>query len=429
MQKNIRFVITAVCIILTTTVKSQTDNAIKQDSLHLTLESAERMFLNKNLLLLAQHSNIDAQKALIIQAKLFPNPNLNFSTTLYQPITKKLLPVGQDGEISGGISQVILLASKHNKEVKLAETNAMLSEFQYYDLLRTLKHTLNSDFFNIHYLLQSSKAYDTEISTLQKVTDAFSQQQGKGYISEKEALRIKAQLYSLQSEYNDLKGQIYTLQSELRLLLQINNVFVVPDIDSITIANLNPSKYPLSVMIDSAYTLRPDLQIAKTNVDISTLNYKLQKSMSVPDLTLQVGYDQQGSYINNLTTLGLGVDIPILNRNQGNIKSAKALIDYNKETLESVKESVKEQVYLALQKAFDNRNLLKSRDPLFEKNFNRLQNEVLKNYQVRNITLLDFLDFYDSYKQNMLQINSISFNYINAFEDLSFYTGINFFNK
>jgi len=56
-----------------------------------------------------------------------------------------------------------------------------------------------------------------------------------------------------------------------------------------------------------------------------------------------------------------------------------------------------------------------------------LMHEVLINYQRRNIGLLEFLDFYDSYKQNVLQINSIKYNRVQAFEDINYYTGTEFF--
>ena len=426
MQK-IKFAIAVLCLVLTSAAKSQTDSGIMPDSLHLKLDSAETIFLQKNLLLLAQHYNIDAQKALIAQAKLFPNPTFSVGTTMYQTATKKLFPVGSQGEISAGLSQVILLANKHNKQLKIAQMSAQLSEYQFYDLIRTLKHSLHTDFFNIHYLLESAKVYDTEIATLQKVTDAFTQQNGKGYISEKEVIRVKAQLYSLQNEYNELKIQINYLQSELRLLLQIKHTVVIPEVDETALFALNPAKYPIAVIIDSAYSTRPDLKIAKLNTDLSTQNYHLQKAMAVHDLTVQLGYDQQGSYINNLTTLGFSMDLPFLNRNQGNIKSAKAMIKYNQATLDDMRANVEEQIYSALQKAYEADKLLKSRDGTFEKDFSRLLSEVLKNYQVRNIGLLDFLDFYDSYKENTLQINTIKFNYVSAFEDLNFYTGIDFF--
>ena len=426
MQKIFKFAFVLLCLHLTFRAECQNYKFIQPDTLSIKLDSLERIFVTKNLLLLAQRYNIDAQKALIEQAKLFPNPNLNLGSAIYQTATKHFFPLGKEGEVTVGLSQVILLAGKYNKQVKIAQTNASLSEYQFYDLLRTLKHTLRTDFFNIHFLLQSLKVYETEMAALKQVTDAFAQQKGKGYISEKEVIRVKSQLYSLQSEYSDLKNQINDIQSELRLLIQAKNIYVNPIIEDEGFTALRPDKYPLKAVIDSAYNNRPDLNIAKLNTDLSKQNYNLQKALSVPDLTVQLGYDQQGSYINNLTTLGIGIDLPFLNRNQGNIKSAKAMIKLNQATFDATRENVDEQIYSSLKRAIEVDNLLKSRDQSFEKDFNRLLGEVLKNYQVRNINLLEFLDFYDAYKQNTLQVNAIKFNRVSAFEDLNFYTGIDY---
>jgi cobalt-zinc-cadmium efflux system outer membrane protein len=48
------------------------------DTLQISIDSAEHIFLKNNLQVLAQKYNVDAQKALIIQAKLLPNPNFSF---------------------------------------------------------------------------------------------------------------------------------------------------------------------------------------------------------------------------------------------------------------------------------------------------------------------------------------------------------------
>ena len=53
--------------------------------------------------------------------------------------------------------------------------------------------------------------------------------------------------------------------------------------------------------------------------------------------------------------------------------------------------------------------------------------EVLINYEKRNLTLLDFLDFYESYKDNILSSNNIQFDRISAFEDINYYTGTEFY--
>ena len=275
---------------------------------------------------------------------------------------------------------------------------------------------------------QSAKVYDKEIQSLEQVVDAFNQLSGKGYIAEKEVIRVKAQLYSLKSEYNDLINQINSTESELRMVLQIKNINLAPVVDSEKIAKLNPSLYPISYLVDTAYKNRTDLMIAKANTDISKLTYNYQRSLAVPDLTASFSYDRQGSYATNFNSAGIAIDLPFFNRNQGNIKSSKFMIDYNNLTQKSVEATVEEQLYSALQKAYNNDKLVNNIDPKFNADFDRLLTEVLKNYEKRNMGLLDFLDFYDSYKQNVLQLNSLQLNRVRAFEDINFYTGTNFFN-
>jgi len=394
---------------------------ISVDTVRLKLADAEKIFLDSNYQLLAQKFNIDAQKALIIQARLWPNPNLSFSRgpiiPIYDPNSQ--YPHSNfffHSENSTSLSQLILLAGKRNKQIKLAQANATLSEFQFFDLVRTLKYTLRTDFFNIYYLQESAKVYDAEIRALQQIVNAFAQQEGKGYIAEKEVVRIRAQLYSFQSEYNDLVLQLKP------------SVHIDPQTDSAGIDMLDPNKFPLAALIDSAYQNRTDLKIARINTSINRLSYNYQKALAVPDLTLGVSYDEQGSYANNFTSIGASIDLPFLNRNQGNIKSAKALIENTAALEKSTVATVDENVRRSLQKAFAQDKLFKSIDPKFSGDFERLMHEVLINYQRRNIGLLDFLDFYDSYKQNVLQINSIKYNRVQAFEDLNYYTGTNFFN-
>lgn len=406
---------------------------IPSDTLRLNLDSAERLFLSGNYSLLAQKYNIDAQKALIIQARLWPNPNLSFDHGPVIPLNDPSSNPSHstffmNSENAASLSQLILLAGKRNKQIKLAEANATLSEYQFFDLLRTLKYTLRTDFFNIYYMQESGKVYETEIRALQQIVNAFDQQVGKGYISEKEVIRIKAQLYAFQTEYNDLINQINDVESELRLVLQVKpTIYIKPLEDSNTFKSLDPERFTLNTLIDSAYKNRTDLLIARKNLDINKLNYSYQKALAVPDLTASASYDKQGSYTLYYNSLGVSMDLPFFNRNQGNIKAAKAQIANTDALQKSTEATVAENVSRSLQKAFSENKLYKSIDPNFFNDFERLMHEVLTNYQKRNIGLLEFLDFYDSYKQNVLQINSIKYNRVQAFEDINYYTGTEFF--
>ena len=403
---------------------------IHTDSLKISLDSAERLFLNGNYQLLAQKYNIQAQKAQEIQAKLYPNPSFSIYYSIYNSTTDKFFPSGpgtEGSEISMQLAQIIYLAGQRNKQIKIAQANTRLSEYQFYDLIRTLKYTLRTDFYNIYFLLRSAAAYDEEIKSLSQVVRAFEEQEGKGYIAEKEVVRVKAQLYTLLSDYNSLVGQINDAESELRLVLQVKGTFLIPLVDSAKLGTFSPTAYSLAVLIDSALANRTDLKIARTNVEASKLNYSYQKALAVPNLTLALAYDKQGSYIKNLPSLGASIDLPFSNRNQGNILTAKITADANSVLQLSKEATVQEDVSHALEKAFANDKMYRTIDPKFLKDFDRLMHEVLINYEKRNLTLLDFLDFYASYKDNILSSNSVQFNRLSAFEAINYFTGTEFF--
>jgi len=402
----------------------------KQDSLQLTIEKAEETFLKNNLLLLAQKYNVDASQALILQAKLYPNPNFNLEQGAYNTVDHKWFEMDYaNGEEAYQLSQLIVLSRKVHKQALIAETNYKLTEDALYHLLRTLKLALRSSFYNINYLQQTAKVYDEEIHALQTIVDAYKDIQGKGYVAESEVVQVQAQLYSLKNEYQTLIDNINDQESQLRLLLQSSPKTYIKPVVNPEIINADPLKYSYASLLDSAYINRTDLMIAKDNLLLSQQTYTYQKALAVPDLTVGAGYDWHGGYIPNFSYMNLGLNIPLFNRNQGAIKNTKIMIDYNNTELEATKKALEEQVTRAWQKAIDADKLYKGIDTTFSKKFDTLANEMMKNYMKRNVSLLTFLSFYDSYKQNIVQLNTIQFNKINALENLNFLTGTNFFNK
>jgi cobalt-zinc-cadmium efflux system outer membrane protein len=162
---------------------------------------------------------------------------------------------------------------------------------------------------------------------------------------------------------------------------------------------------------------------------LSQQTYTYQKALAVPDFTLQAGLDRHGSYITNFNALSISLDIPLFNRNQGNIKNARVLIDYSNTQVHFTQQTLEEEVSRGLQKALDTDKLYKGIDPAFAANFDILAKEMLDHYKTRTVSLLNFLTFYDSYKQNIVQLNTILFNKVNALENVNFLTGTTFFNK
>src|SRR6185312_15892659 len=338
MKKVILFLIFILCIYDS---YSQDSLSYKQDTLRLTLSQAENIFLNKNLDVIAQKYSIDSARATVITAKLYNNPDFSFSNALYNTQTHHFF----DPEESIEISQLILLAGKRNKAIALAESGINIAQFQFYDLLRTLRFVLRNDFYNIYFLEQSSKLYQIEISSLQKIVPAFEDQVKKGYMAPVDALRIKTQLYTLQAEYNNLQTNIDQVQTELKLLIRAGAYsFIIPETQVSDLNNDVVAQSNYQSLVDSAIVNRPDLKVLNANIVFSNYNLKLQKAFAKPDITVGASYDRLGSYVQNYNAIGISIPLPFFNRNQGNIRNAKIQTEVNKVQYESGLDKVKSDV-------------------------------------------------------------------------------------
>ena len=397
------------------------------DTLRLTIKQAEDQFLKNNLQLIAQHYNIDNASAAIITARLFPNPDFNFSNGIY----------AQDGSLgpaykeqSFNISQLFTTAGKRNKNIQLAKIGVEQAKFQFFDLLRTLKFTLRSDFYTVYYNRQSAKVYNEEIASLAKTLTAYKEQYAKGNIAEKELLRIQAQLYSLQVEYTNLLTGIDTTEGQLKLLLRVPAQTPIETRVSDDLAGKDIiTGVPYQRLLDSAYVNRYDLQYSKITVDYNNMNLQLQKALAVPDVSLSLNFDKAGGYGTNFLGGGVEFNLPFFNRNQGAIKQANIAIDQSKVQLQSQQNQVESDVATNYKVALRQEQVYNNFDPQFKQDFSHLVQEVYINYEKRNISLLEFLDYYDTYKTNTLLINGLILSRVTSLEQLNYVTGTTFFNK
>lgn len=423
MKKDILFVLFILCM---NHSFAQDSTSFEQDTLKLTIDECESIFLNKNLDLIAQKYSIDSAKATIITAKLYDNPQFSYSNAFYNTSMRRFF----DPEMNVQVSQLIRLAGKRNKSIQLAKSGIDIAQFQFYDLLRTLHFVLRNDFYNIYFLEQSSQLYQLEISSLQKIIPAFQEQVKKGFMAPVDVLRIQSQLYTLQAESDNLQTEINNIQSELKVLMRADpSVYVVPIAEITDIKNDLVSQTNYQSLIDTAIVNRPDLKGLNANIIFSNYNLKLQEALAKPDIEVSANYDRLGGYVPDYNSIGISIPLPLFNRNQGNIKNARIQTNVNKVMYESGLDRVKNEVTTNYINALRSEKLLQGFDPAFEENMKNIITQVTINFQKKNITLLEFLDFYDSYKQNVLQINQLRFNKLSALESLNFSTGKIIFNK
>jgi len=405
-----------------------------KDSLKLSIRQADSIFILQNLSLLAEKCNINSAKAQILQAKLFTNITIaatqNVINTEYQTNGgRKWFDVTDKGESSAQIQKLFRLAGKRNKQIQIAEFTSNREEQVYFDLLRTLKYSLRSDFYNLYYLRQIIAVYNREIASMHKLIDGYQSQFEKGFISKKELLRLRSALFSLENEKIGFTSQIISTQNDFNVMMHTSSIYYLPQFDAGALMKLSPENLKLQALIDTAFVHRHDLKMAQSDLSINRANLAYQKSLAVPDLTLSAGWDKNGSFIHNYNYIGVQIDLPFFNRNQGNIKSARFNLENSQYKLKSAEDIVKSDVLGAYANAVETNQLYNKFDNTFMTDLDTLNQEMLKNFEKKNISLIEFLDYYDAYKENAVQLNTLLYNRINAFENLNFSVGKDIITK
>jgi cobalt-zinc-cadmium efflux system outer membrane protein len=397
-----------------------------QDTLRITLDEAEKQFLQSNFLLLAAKYQVSAADAAIIQAKLYPNPNFFIEQGAYNPDTKKWFDLSSTGQTAFTLQQVIILAGKRSKQIDLAKINSQISVYQFYDLIRTLRYQLRSSFYTLHFLQEPVAIYDKEIESLRTLIDVYNVQYKKGNIAFKELARLQALQFSLQNERLDLLKQIN--ENRVNLSLLIGDTLtrpVTPVVNEEYLNGIDVAKVNYTELVDSALINRFDLKAAQSQVHFSEANLRLQKALRVPDLTLGASYDKAGSYVQNYNALTAAIDLPFWNRNQGNIKAAQFQVNANQQLQSQAELQVRSEINKAYQRLLESDRLFKGASLVFTGEYQNLLDGFLKAYQNHTISLLEFIDYYEAYKDAKLQYNRLQNERMDALENLNLSTGTN----
>jgi len=394
------------------------------DTLRLNFQDAEKAFLQNNLQLLAQKYNIDASKAQIEQAKLWDNPVLSTDQNIHDSGSNKFFyhnAAAGLGQVYVQLSQVFLTAGKRGKQVQIAKDDAQVQEAQFNDLMRNLRYNLQLDFSQLATLIDQNKVYQNEISSATNLVNAIQKSFDAGNTSRKDLIRLKALLFGLQNDMVENSKQINDLQTELKTLLQAKETtFVSPIINDAANKNVTLN---ITALIEQAKANRADYLGNQYQLNSANHNLDLQKAMASPDITLGVAYDKNSSYAQNYYGLQIGLPLPLFNRNQGNIKSAKFNAMSQESTLKDSETRLKNDVVAAVNEYQLNQQLATTQQAAFNDEYDTLFKNMLKGFQERQIGLIEFVDFFDTYKDTKLKILQQQYNLQKAIADLNFATG------
>ncbi|GGI50892.1 cation transporter [Mucilaginibacter galii] len=388
----------------------------------MNFKDAEKLFLENNLNLLAQKYNVNATQALEQQAGLWDNPVLSTDQNITDASHQYFQHSATTGQVFVQLSQLIRTAGKRGKQIRVAEDGTQIQQAAFNDLLRNLRYNLQLDFAQAANLIAQRQVYATEIQSATSLVNATDKAYQAGNTSLKDLVRLKALLFNLQNELVENERQLNDLQTELKTLLVVKETqFVIPQISApITETVLDPA-----ALAQQAKNSRADYLVNQYTLAQNNDNLILQKALAKPDVTVGASYDQNSSYARHYVGLQISVPLPFFNRNQGNIKSAQLLAQSQEFVLQNNELQVKNDVYTAVQQYRLSQQLLSKNETDFYERYDQIFNAMLKSFQQRQISLPEFIDFFDSYKETKIKILQLQLNLQKSIADLNYAVGTN----
>lgn len=378
-----------------------------QEKLLLSRSEAETLFLQNNLQLISEKLNIESERAEVIQAKTWDNPEFSISeVNLWknkgvEPSPPFFGDFGKNQQIAFELNQLIRTAGKRKKLVALEKVDVSKAEQYFEDLLRSLKLELRNLFTELQYVQQSIKVHQNLIDNIGVLTHAYQNQLENGSISKAEYIRLKAQELDINKGILELNRQSNEIQKEIKILLRVNPsvALEITDEDFVRKTDLYQSLL-LERLIEDVKDNRPDYKLAVLEEDYSNKLLDYEKAQRVPDLTFGVNYDRNGSTMLDFVGVGVSFDLPFFNRNKGGIKRAQISIENAKVQKVQIQQTMENEIalsYRSMQQAID---FLGKIEDDYEVELDLLLENYTKNFTSRNVSMLEYFDFIDAYLNN-----------------------------
>lgn len=384
----------------------------------MSLQDCEEAFQKNNFQLLAEQYNINKADADIIQSKIWELPQLSGYINAYNPEDKRVFDAGRAK--GAEITQLIYLGGKKKNEIAFAKSNKELAQLQFTQLLASLKTELHSAYFNLYYQKVKLESITKQLGYMNELLKAYRMQSEKGNVSLKDEVRLQSIVVQLNSDKTDINKDLLEYQQNLQILTGLSNT-IEPQISDQEVKEILASQ-PFGnqeALKEKALQNNADYQYNIKLIDNSKLYAQWQKSLNVPDLNLGAQYDQASGTFRNEVNLMIGVPLPLWKSNKGNIEKANLAVLQNQKNAEFQKFSLETKVQAAYNIWKNNFEQLSQIKSIDQNNLETVYSGILKNFRNGNISLIEFTDFMETYRQTVLQVYDMKNNLIQSAENLN----------
>lgn len=386
-----------------------------------TLQKALQLAKANNPVLKTEYYNISIAQSDIITAGLRPNPILNNQTlqllqTSQFSTTQNWYNV-ENRQVWWQLTKQFQIAGQRSNKIDFANKNASVLDKNYAEIERNLFADVAQKWLEVWTAknqLNIIKIAQNNVDSLTIINQVRFKNQ---VITQTDLLRTELLAKQFALQFKTSNQEVINRQKELAFLLGSNDNVSI-DVSDDFIYNI-PNN--LNELVKQSLQLRSDVVTATSLIAASNSNIKLQKSLAYPQPELGFIWNPQ----NTVPYFGIyaNIDLPIFNRNQGEIKKSHLLKNQAEQQLFTIQNQLQTEISNAFASYQLHQQNLESFNTLLQQAQSILDN-VKYAYINGGTTIIDFLEAQRSWLETQQQYYEIQQQYRLSYIQLLYTTGL-----
>ena len=293
------------------------DTQVKEPSGALTLRDALALALVGNPELAASSWEIRAAEARALQASLLPNPELEAEAEEIFG-TGGAKGVGS-AEVSLVLSQLVEMGGKRARRVRVAALEGELAGWDYEARRLTVLTDTTKAFVEVLAAQERVALGEELVKLAERAQQIVAEKIKAGKVSKAEGNKARVELVTSQIELAQARRELAARRKRLVALWGGKTATfqrVAGQLDAIT-------PVPSADRLAAFLAQHPDVARWRTEMSLRQAKLALEKAKARVDLTLSGGVKYLNEPDDGAFIVGIGVPLPIFDRNQGGIREAK----------------------------------------------------------------------------------------------------------
>jgi len=393
------------------TAGQQTPPVMKID-----LEQAVQLALNHNHALKAERTQIEQSQAQEITAAIRPNPLFTYDD-LFVPLSPgdySSATFNSITEFDAGLGFTWERGHKRDARIRAARDQTTMTRSQVADNERALVFNVGQQFVNVLLAKSTLEFARQDLASFQQTVGISEDRYKAGDISEADLLKIKLQMLQFQTDVSSAQVALVQALASLRQLMGYDAVPANYDVaGDLEYAPVHGNKEDLQAL---ALRQRPDLMAAVEGVTASKSQNDLARANGKRDLTTTFLYTHVSAI--NSASFTMNIEVPIWDRNQGEIARTRYAITQAEESKTEAQETVMTDVTNAWEGLSTNGQVVDLYQSGYLKQAQDSRDISEFAYKHGAASLLDFLDAERSYRATQLAYRQALANYMLSLEQV-----------